>query len=105
MEEHMENVRTIMGALRDAKLHVNRKKTKLFCEEVDFLGHHISQWGVEADSKVARILDWPTLKSAKEVRQFLGLVRYLNAFLPKLAMQSEILNRLPWKECDKKFPE
>jgi hypothetical protein len=106
MEEHMENVRTIMRALRDAKLHVNRKKTKLFCDEVDFLGHHISRRGVEADgSKVERILDWPTPKSAKEVRQFLGLVRYLNAFLPKLAIQSEVLNRLTWKECDKKFPE
>jgi len=106
MEEHIANVRIIMGALRDAKLHVNRKKTKLFCDEVDFLGHHISRRGVEADnSKVAQILDWPTPKSAKQVRQFLGLVRYLNAFLPKLAMQSEILNRLTWKECDKKFPE
>ena len=102
----MENVHTIMGALRDVKLHVNCKKTKLFCEEVDFLGHHISQRGVEADnSKVARILDWPTPKSAKEVCQFLGLVWYLNVFLPKLAMQSEILNRLTWKEYDKKFPE
>jgi hypothetical protein len=106
LEEHIANVKTIMGALRDAKLHVNRKKTKLFCDEIDFLGHHISRRGVEADNgKVAKILEWPVPKSAKEVRQFLGLVRYLNAFLPKLAMQSEILNRLTWKECDKKFPE
>jgi hypothetical protein len=106
MEEHIANVKTIMGALRDAKLHVNQKKTKLFCDEINFLGHHISQRGVEADnSKVARILDWPTPKTAKEVRQFLGLVRYLNAFLPRLALQSEVLNRLTWKDCDKRFPE
>jgi len=106
IEEHITNVRTIMNALREAGLHVNRKKTKLFCEEVNFLGHHISKRGIEADgNKVARILDWPTPKSAKEVRQFLGLVRYLNAFLPKLAMQSEILNRLTWKDCNENFPE
>ena len=105
IEEHIANVKTIMNALREAGLHVNYKKTKLFCEEIDFLGHHISQRGVEADKgKVARILDWPVPKCAKDVRQFLGLVRYLNAFLPKLAMQSDILNRLIWKDCNKKFP-
>ena len=55
IEEHIANV---MNALREARLHVNWKKTKLFCEEVDFLGHHISQCRVEADKgKVAKILD------------------------------------------------
>jgi hypothetical protein len=106
IEEHIANVKTIMNALHEARLHVNCKKTKLFCDEIDFLGHHISQRGIEADRrKVAKILNWPAPKSAKEVRQFLGLVRYLNAFLPKLAMQSDILNRLTWKDCNEKFPE
>ena len=106
IEEHIENVKTIMNVLREARLHVNCKKTKLFCEEIDFLGHHISQRGVEADNrKVAKILDWPVPKCVKDVRQFLGLVRYLNAFLLKLAMQSDILNRLTWKDCNEKFPE
>ena len=105
IEEHIANMRMIMNALREASLHVNHKKTKLFCEEINFLGHHISQCGVEADKgKVARILDWPVPKCAKDVQQFLGLVRYLNAFLPKLAMQSDILNRLTWKDCNEKFP-
>lgn len=55
--------------------------------------------------KVARILEWLTLKSAKKVRQFLGLIRYLNAFLPQLALPSDILNRLTWKDCNERFPE
>ena len=94
-----------MNALREAGLHLNHNKTKLFCEEINFLGHHISQHGVEADKgKVARILDWPVPKCAKDVQQFLGLVRYLNTFLLKLAMQSDILNRLTWKDCNEKFP-
>ena len=64
-----------MNALHEAGLHVNHKKTKLFCDEIDFLGHCISQCGIEADrGKVAKILDWPAPKSAKEVQQFLGLV-------------------------------
>ena len=51
---------------------------KLFEVELDFLGHHISQRGIEADgSKVDKVLEWPEPQSAKEVRSFLGLVRYI----------------------------
>ena len=95
-----------MNALRKAKLYVNEKKTHLFCYEIKFLGHKISQKGIEADgSKVDKILDWPIPKNAGDVRAFLGLVQYLNAFLPRLAAQSQILSRLTTKECDKKFPK
>ena len=106
IDDHIKNVNTIMEALRAAKLYVNPKKTHLFCYEIKFLGHIISQRGIEADgSKVDKILDWPIPKSANDVRAFLGLVRYLNAFLPRLAAQSLLLSRLTTKECDKKFPE
>ena len=50
-------------------------------------------------------MNWPRPKSATEVRRFLGLVRYLSAFLPKLAIQSEILTALTLKACKKNFPE
>lgn len=95
-----------MEALRVAKLYVNKKKCKLFCEEVKFLGHKISARGIEADDdKVARILEWPQPKSAQDVRRFLGLTRYLVAFLPRLAEFSNILSsNLATKECDKVFP-
>ena len=106
IDEHIKNVNLVMEALRQAKLYVNMKKTHLFCYEIKFLGHIISQRGIEADgSKVDKILDWPIPKTANDVRAFLGLVRYLNAFLPRLAMQSLILSRLTTKDCDKKFPE
>jgi len=94
-----------MQALSDAKLYVNKKKTHLFCHKIKFLGHRISRAGIEADNdKVTKILAWPVPQSATDVRQFLGLVRYLNAFLPRLALQSEILNKLTGKEADKNFP-
>jgi RNase H-like domain found in reverse transcriptase len=41
----------------------------------------------------------------KQVQQFLGLVRYLNAFLPRLSEQTSIFSKLTTKTCDKKFPE
>jgi hypothetical protein len=49
IEEHHQNVQLILTALRDAQLYCNPKKMKLYCQSIDFLGHHILEKGVEAD--------------------------------------------------------
>ena len=105
IEEHEKNIARVLQALVDAQLYCNPKKTHLFCDNVNFLGHNISARGIEADTtKTERILDWPIPKSATEVRQFLGLVRYISVFLPKISDHTAVLNELTHKECDKQFP-
>jgi hypothetical protein len=80
------------------------KKTSLFCIELDFLGHHISRRGVEADSrKVEKILSWHTPKSSADVLSFLGLVRYIASFLPALAVHTHVLNALTTAEAELNF--
>lgn len=94
-----------MQALSDAQLYLNPKKCKLFKLEVDFLGHHISGRGIEANSgKVDRILHWPVPKSATDIRAFLGLVRYIASYLPQLAEHTRILTPLTRKEFKTQFP-
>jgi hypothetical protein len=105
VQEHSENVATILQALLNNKLYLNTKKTKLFCSEICFLGHHISAKGIEADEgKGDRVINWPIPTCTKHVHSFLGLVHYLSAFLPKLAEHTAILDELTMKECDKNFP-
>jgi hypothetical protein len=50
-------------------------------------------------------MSWPIPKSVTHVRSFLGLVRYIAAFLPHLAEHTAVLNELTHKECEKDFPE
>jgi len=105
MDKHEHNVRTVLQVLCDARLYVNPNKTHLFCTEIVFLGHRISARGIEADSKkVEQILSWPEPKNASQVRGFLGLVRYLAAFLPSLADHTGVLTELTMKESEKSFP-
>lgn len=105
INEHHRNVRTILTALRAARLYCNPKKTRLYCASIDFLGHRISTNGIEADSrKVDRILSWPRPRSATDVRRFLGLVRYLASFLPNLATHTALLTRLTTAEANRSFP-
>lgn len=103
--EHAKNVKLVLEALRKASLFCSPKKTALFCTEIDFLGHRISAAGIEADaSKAKRILDWPIPRSTSDVRSFLGLVRYLDQFLPHLADHTRILTPLTTKSSEVEWP-
>jgi hypothetical protein len=102
---HIDYTRQVFEALRKAKLYINPKKTNLLCHEVDFLGHHISARGIEADTrKTEKILSWPIPKSATQTRSFLGLVRYVSSFLPHLAEHTSVLSALTTKASEKCFP-
>jgi hypothetical protein len=103
--EHAEHVRTVLEALRKAKLYCNPKKCEFYLLELEFLGHHISHRGIEASSsKVDKILNWPVPRNTTEVHSFLGLVRYIAWYLPKLADHTVILTPLTTKEARKNFP-
>ena len=54
--------------------------------------------------KTDRITNWPVPQNATQVRSFLGLVRYIAAFLLNLATHTGVLIELTYKECDKHFP-
>ncbi len=74
--------------------------------ELKFLGHIISTRGIEADpKKIEAIKKWPRPKSATEVRAFLGLIRYISSFLPKLAEHTARLTPLTTKEVEWEFPK
>ena len=98
--QHLKHTDIIMKALREARLYCNCNKCKFFQTEIDFLGHHVSENGIEASSaKIDKILQWPKPKNSTDVRAFLGLVRYISDFLPKLADHTVILTPLTTKEA------
>ncbi|GBE82209.1 hypothetical protein SCP_0405920 [Sparassis crispa] len=81
------------------------KKTSLFLTELSFLGHVISQVGIQADpQKIEKILNWTVPCSVPQVRAFLGLVHYIAPFLSKLADFTHILNPLTTKDAELSFP-
>jgi hypothetical protein len=105
LEEHETNVKAVLQALRTAKLYCNPDKSLLFATELSFLGHHISASGIRLDSKkMDCILNWPQPTTATNICGFLGLTRYIAAFLPALAEHTSVLTQLTTKECDRNFP-
>jgi hypothetical protein len=103
--EHAKHIDMVMAALAATKLHLNPKKCAFFHVEINFLGHHISAWGIKPNSsKVERILSWPVPQNATDICSYLGLVRYVAAFLPKLADHTSVITPLTTKNAHKHFP-
>lgn len=104
LDEHRQNVATILSALCTDHLFCSPKKTELFSYDLHFLGHRISLAGIEPDgSKVNKVQNWPIPQNATQVCSFLRLVCYMSSFLPHLSDYTIVLNKLTTKEAEKSF--
>ena len=71
----------------------------MFQSEVAYLGHIVSQQGIQTDpKKVEAIKNWPTPKDAKDVRSFLGIASYYRKFIPHFTTIASCLTRLTEKD-------
>ena len=82
-EEHLSNLREVFTRLKEAGLKLKLSKCHLAKSQVTYLSYVVSRQGITADpSKVTAVQHFPTPKSVKELRSFLGLALYYRRFIP-----------------------
>ena len=100
--------------MKEKKLYAKLSKCEFWLKEVSFLGHVISGSGIVVDpSKVDVVLQWETLKSATEIRSFLGLAGYYRRFTEGFSKLALPLIKLTCKgrafvwevKCEESFTE
>ena len=80
--EHEKHLGMVFNVMKDNQLFANEKKCVIGHSRVNYLGHWISEKGVEADEvKVKAMVNWPQPKDVSELRGFLGLTGYYRRFV------------------------
>ena len=94
-KEHLEVLGKVFRKLREARLQINREKSRFVCSELKYLGHVVNHEGLQADpEKVEPIVNFPTPRNLRQLRRFLGLCSWYRRFIPKFATITEPLIQL-----------
>lgn len=82
IQTHMTHLGMVFNVLRDNEPYANQKKCVFAQERIAYLGHWVSEKGVEADDdKIRAMVSWPQPKNIKELRGFLRLMGYYRRFV------------------------
>lgn len=99
MEEHVIHVEEVFKVIEKHKLFANRKMFAFGQQQVEYLGHCISEHGVSTDpQKIESVVKWPTPRVVRDVRGFLGLTGYYRRFVQGYGMLAKPLTELLKKE-------
>ena len=86
LEEHTRKLRKLFGRLKTSGLILQPDKCLFLKKEVAYQGHIISEKGVKPDPrKIEAVSEFPRPKTAKNIKQFLGLAGYYRKFIPNFA--------------------
>ena len=97
-EQHLSCLEEVFSRIKAAGLKLNPAKCHLARNHVVFLGHVISQHGLQPDPKnTEKVKNWPTPQSTSEVRAFVGLCSYYRRFVHNFARHAAPLNHLMGK--------
>ena len=111
-EEHLQHLEEIFLRLRKFGLKMKREKCSFFKKHIQYLGHLVSERSFEPlPEKLRSIKNMLAPRTAKEVKQFLGLIGYYWKFVTRFVDISRLLTKLTrqnvtfeWTEqCQKAF--
>ena len=80
-EEHIKTLDEVLQRLETAGVRLKQSKCVFMKSEVEFLGHRVTQHGVQpTEDKVRAVNRAPTPTNVAQLRSFLGLMNYYSRF-------------------------
>ena len=103
-QEHLLHIRMVFEKLKSANLSMKKSKCNCFSKEILYLGHILSATGIRplpAKTHAIQHMQPPT--TPKQVRAFLGLVRYYRKFIKGFAKIAKPLTLLTRQQAKLKW--
>jgi hypothetical protein len=98
LNEHIEHLRDIFGALHVARLFANLEKCTFYTDRVAFLGYVVTPQSIEVDeAKIEAIKSWPVPVTLTQLQSFLGLAGFYQRFMRDFSTIATPLNDLTKK--------
>ena len=98
IDDHLKQLNEVFTRLKAAGLKLKPKKCHLFKCKVQYLGHVVSESGIETDpEKIEAIRKWERPSNVSEIRSFLGLCSYYRRFVPDFASLARPLIKMTEK--------
>lgn len=89
-EEHIDRLQRVFERIRQCGLKLSPKKCSFFQEKVKYVGHIVSENGIESDpDKKEKVRSWPTPSTSEQIRQFLGFAGYYHKFVQNFSKNSQ----------------
>ena len=99
LEDHDRNLNDFLLRCQEKGIRLNSEKLELRMKEITFMGHKITDKGLESDpEKVRAIGEMTPPRNLEELRRYLGLVNYLGKFLPHVTDSLQPLQNLLRKD-------
>ncbi|CAI7834224.1 unnamed protein product [Closterium sp. NIES-54] len=85
-QQHLADLEEVFTVLDEHRLLTKGSKCEFFQDRLDFLGHVISEAGVEIDpKKLDTVKAWHPSTNITELQSFLGFVNFVRRFVPDMA--------------------
>ena len=85
-DQYMQRLEEVLERIKKAGLKLKASKSYLLQNEVIFLGHVVSGEGIKpSPTNVTKVVDWPTPKTAKQVKQFVAMASYHRRYVRNFA--------------------
>jgi hypothetical protein len=97
--EHIQHLDAMLCKLKEMNLKLNPSKCCFAAKTITFLGHMVSQEGIQPDpGKIEALLHFPTPKNVTSVRSFLGLTGYYRKYVKGYSKLARSLFELTRKD-------
>ena len=102
-EEHIRVLYNFIQITKENGISLSKKKTELFKNQIDFLGHQIDKGGVKMQDHIAKkiISEYNEFNTRKDLQKILGIVNQIREYIPNLAnylvpLQKKLRKDIQW---------